>query len=80
MKLPNGADLTFDWEKISQAEWQTLLDDDGKTKVSNVILGKLTGMSIDEIGSLNPIEYRKTVLMGAVNDWVKHFQVGDVKN
>ena len=80
MKLSTGAELTFDWEKISQAEWIAVLEDDGKTKITIDILEKLTGISANVLLSLNPIEYRKTVLFGMTRDYGKNFKLDDVKN
>ena len=79
VELSNGAKIEYDWSAISQKEWRILLDKDTSTETNDQIVGKLVGMTADELAELNPIDYRK-VAMGIWDSFRKSTNMDDVKN
>lgn len=61
MKLSNGAEITVNWSAISTKEWRTLFDKDVDEETNDIIVGKLVGMTADELTDLNPIDNRMVV-------------------
>ena len=59
----NGAQIEYDWTKITQVELRKLADKDLDVEISDTIVGKTVGMTADEMANLNPIDYYK---VGAV--------------
>lgn len=79
MELSNGAKITYDWSAISQKEWRILLDKDTSTETNDLIVGKLVGMTADELAELNPIDYRK-VAVGVWDSFRAAADFDDIKN
>ena len=79
VELSNGAMLTYDSIAISQEEWRFLLDKETATETNDLIVGKLVGMTADELAELNPLEYRK-VAVGIWESFRESTNLGDVKN
>lgn len=79
MELSNGANITYDWSAISQKEWRILLDKDTSTETNDLIVGKLVGMTADELAELNPIDYRK-VAVGVWDSFRAAADFDDIKN
>ena len=61
MKLSNGAEITVNWSAISTKEWRALFDKDVDEEANDIIVGKLVGMTADELTDLNPIDNRMVV-------------------
>lgn len=79
MELSNGANITYDWSAISQKEWRILLDKETDTETNDLIVGKLVGMTADELAELNPIDYRK-VAVGVWDSFRAAADFDDIKN
>ena len=79
MKLSNGAEISYDWSAITQKEWRILLDKETDTETNDLIVGKLVGMTADELAELNPIDYRK-VAVGIWDSFREQADLGEVKN
>lgn len=79
MKLSNGAEISYDWSAISQKEWRILLDKETDVETNDLIVGKLVGMTADELAELNPIDYRK-VAVGIWDSFREQADLGEVKN
>ena len=79
VELSNGAKIEYDWSAISQKEWRILLDKDTSTETNDLIVGKLVGMTGDELAELNPLDYRK-VAVGIWESFREQTNLGDVKN
>ena len=79
VELSNGAKIEYDWSAISQREWRVLLDKEPDTETNDLIVGKLVGMTGDELAELNPIDYRK-VALGIWESFREQADLGDVKN
>ena len=62
MKLSNGAEIEFDWDAISTKEWRALFDKDIDEEANDIIVGKLVGMTADELTELNPVDNRLIVM------------------
>jgi len=62
MKLSNGAEITFNWDAISTKEWRALFDKNVDEETNDRIVGKLVGMTADELTELNPVDNRKIVM------------------
>lgn len=58
MELTNGATITYNWHAISQKEWRALLDKNTDEETNDVIVGKIVGMTADELTDLSPVDYR----------------------
>lgn len=57
--LTNGAEVHYDWSAISQKEWRILINKETSEETNDILVGKLVGMSADELSDLNPIDYRR---------------------
>lgn len=62
MILSNGAEINFDWAAISTKEWRALFDKDIDEETNDIIVGKLVGMTADELTELNPVDNRMIVM------------------
>jgi len=62
MKLSNGAEITVNWSAISTKEWRALFDKDIDEETNDIIVGKLVGMTPDELTELNPVDNRLIVM------------------
>lgn len=62
MILSNGAEIKFDWDAISTKEWRALFDKDIDEEANDIIVGKLVGMTADELTELNPVDNRMIVM------------------
>lgn len=45
--LPNGTEITFDFEKITIEEYRSLFEKDTNDERGDVILGKVAGIKVD---------------------------------
>ena len=79
IELSNGAKIEYDWSAITQKEWRILLDKETDTDTNDLIVGKLVGMTADELAELNPIDYRK-VAVGIWDSFREQADLGEVKN
>ena len=61
MKLSNGAEITINWNAITTKEWRALFDKDIDEESNDIIVGKLVGMTADELTDLNPIDNRLVI-------------------
>ena len=77
--LSNGREIEYDWSAISQTDWRVLSDKDTDPDTNDIIVGKLVGMSADELGDLNPIDYRK-IAIGIWESFKKEADLNDSKN
>lgn len=79
VELSNGAEISYDWTKITQTEMRKLADKELDVEISDGIVGKTVGMTADELVNLNPIDYYR---IGA-GFWKSYFEsrkLDDVKN
>jgi len=79
VELSNGAKIEYDWSAISQKEWRILLDKETDIETNDLIVGKLVGMTGDELAELNPIDYRK-VAVSIWDSFREQADLGEVKN
>ena len=79
VELSNGAKIEYDWSAISQKEWRVLIDKETDPDTNDIIVGKLVGMTADELGDLNPIDYRK-IAIGIWESFKKEADLNDSKN
>ena len=56
--LSDGREVEYDWHRISQKEWRILLDQSTDVDTNDRIVGKLIGMTADELSDLNVLDYR----------------------
>ena len=76
VELSTGAKIEYDWSAISQKEWRILLDKETDVETNDLIVGKLVGMTPDELSELNPLDYRKV----AVGIWDSFRQAANLDN
>ena len=79
VELSNGAKIEYDWSAITQKEWRILLDKETDIETNDLIVGKLVGMTADELAELNPIDYRK-IAVGIWDSFREQADLGEVKN
>lgn len=79
VELSNGMQIEYDWSAITQKEWRILLDKETDLETNDLIVGKLVGMTADELAELNPIDYRK-IAVGIWDSFRKAADLEDVKN
>jgi len=79
VELSNGAKIEYDWSAITQKEWRILLDKETDTETNDLIVGKLVGMTGDELAELNPLDYRK-VAVGIWESFREETDLSNVKN
>jgi len=79
IELSNGMQIEYDWSAITQKEWRILLDKETDVETNDLIVGKLVGMTADELAELNPIDYRK-VAVGIWDSFREQADLGEVKN
>ena len=79
VELSNGAKIEYDWSAISQKEWRMLLDKETDVETNDIIVGKLIGMTANELAELNPLDYRK-VALGIWESFRKETSFDESKN
>mgnify|MGYP001769735392 FL=1 len=79
VELSNGAKVEYDWSAITQKEWRMLLDKETDVETNDIIVGKLIGMTADELAELNPLDYRK-VALGIWESFRKETSFDESKN
>jgi hypothetical protein len=79
VELSTGAKIEYDWSAITQKEWRILLDKETDIETNDLIVGKLVGMTADELAELNPIDYRK-IAVGIWDSFREQANLDDVKN
>ena len=79
VELSNGAKVEYDWSAISQREWRILLNKETDVETNDIIVGKLVGMTADELAELNPLDYRK-VALGIWESFRKETSFDESKN
>ena len=72
--LSDGRTVDYDWTAITQTEWRAMINKDTNYEVTDVIVGKLVGMTAEELSKLNPIDFRKI----AVGVWTSFKEVNDI--
>ena len=77
--LSDGRAIGFDWHKITQKEWRLLLDVKTDVDTNDALVGKLIGMTADELAELNPLDYRK-VALGIWESFRKETSFDESKN
>lgn len=68
LELHDGRKLEIDLYRISITEWRRLFDKDTERSEEDAIMGKVVGLSADEVGELSQPDYRlvmRTVLKKA---------------
>lgn len=78
--LSDGRKVEYDWTKIEQREFLSNFvkkPDDEQTVYA--LLGKVVGMSVDELLSLNPIDY-KHVEVGLIESYREKTDFNNSKN
>lgn len=78
--LSDGREIEYDWTKIEQREFLShfIKKNDDEQSVY-VLLGKVVGMSVDELLSLNPIDY-KHIEVGLIESYREETDFSNVKN
>jgi len=79
VELSNGAKIEYDWSAITQKEWRMLLDKETDVETNDIVVGKLIGMTADELAGLNPLDYRK-VALGIWESFRKETSFDESKN
>jgi hypothetical protein len=79
VELSNGAKIEYDWSAITQKEWRMLLDKETDVETNDIVVGKLIGMTADELAELNPLDYRK-VALGIWESFRKETSFDESKN
>ena len=79
VELSNGAKIEYDWSAITQKEWRMLLVKETDVETNDIIVGKLIGMTADELAELNPLDYRK-VALGIWESFRKETSFDESKN
>ncbi len=79
VELSNGAKVEYDWSAITQYEWRMLLDKETDVETNDIIVGKLIGMTANELAELNPLDYRK-VALGIWESFRKETSFDESKN
>ena len=79
VELSSGAKIEYDWSAITQKEWRMLLDKETDVETNDIIVGKLIGMTADELAELNPLDYRK-VALGIWESFRKETSFDESKN
>ncbi len=74
--LSDGREVNYDWSAITQKEWRVLIDKETDEDTNDIIVGKLVGMTADELSDLSPIDYRKI----AVGIWESFKEASDLDN
>ncbi len=73
MKLSNGKEIEFDWTKVSQRDFRLLASQGTNNDHADEIIGKLIGMSAEELGDLNVIDHRSV----AIAMWKSYEKMAD---
>jgi len=73
MKLSNGKEIEFDWTKVSQRDFLLLASQGTNNDHADEIIGKLVGMSAEELGDLNVIDHRSV----AIAMWKSYEKMAD---
>ena len=79
VELSNGAKVEYDWSAITQKEWRVLINRETDEDTNDIIVGKLVGMSADELSDLNPLDYRK-IAIGIWESFKELSNLDNVKN
>ena len=78
--LSNGREIEYDWSAISQKEFLAhFVKKSNDEETVYALLGKVVGMSIDELLSLNPIDY-KHVEVGLIESYRENTDFNNSKN
>ena len=78
--LSDGREIEYDWTKTTQREYLKLFDRTlDANEVAYNLMAKVTGMSVDELLSLNPIDY-KHVEVGLIESYKEKTNFNDSKN
>ena len=78
MKLSSGSEIVVDLTQITQKELRFASKTGTDVTKSDEIIGKCVGMTADELGELNPIDYQRVAK--AVFYAVTHIDFDDPKN
>lgn len=54
-------EITFDLDKVTQGEWEDIIDGKGGIKAEREILSKTSGLSLDEMRKLSRNEYKQLI-------------------
>ena len=79
VQLSNGAKIEYDWSALSQKEFRLLLENETDKEAKDIIVGKLVGMTADELTDLNPLDYYK-VTFGVGVSYRKETSFDESKN
>lgn len=80
VELSNGAKIEYDWTKTTQREYLKLFDKTlDRNEVAHALMAKVTGMSVDELLDINPIDFSR-IEVGMVNSYKEHTDFSNVKN
>lgn len=78
--LSNGREIEYDWTKTTQREYLKLYDTTLDTnEVAHTLMAKVTGMSVDDLLDLNPIDF-KHIEAGMVDSYKERTNFSNVKN
>lgn len=78
-KLSDGKVIVYDWHAITQKEWRALIDKNTDEETNDIIVGKLIGLTADELSDINPIDYR-AIAMGMWESYKSEIDTGTSKN
>ncbi len=78
--LSDGREVNYDWTKTTQREYLKLFDKTlDRNEVAHNLMAKVTGMSVDELLDLNPIDF-KHIEVGMVDSYKERTNFSNVKN
>ena len=78
--LSDGREINYDWTKIEQRDFlKFFIKKSEDDQAIYALLGKVIGMSVDELLSLNPIDY-KHVEFGLIESYKEKTDFNNVKN
>lgn len=61
LKLSDGRTLVIDLNKITNREWRQLWDRNQSDEDGDVIVGRMVGLSGDEIADLPVLDYKRLI-------------------
>lgn len=57
--LSDGREIVIDLKKVTISEWRAMFKPEQAEEDGDHVLGKVTGMTVDQIGNLNVEDYRR---------------------
>jgi len=58
VKLSDGREVTFDFTKVTRADFRNAVNPRGSFEAEDLYLSKVTGMPLDEVGELSEPDFQ----------------------